>query len=73
MESFDALMWSNLEKLGKGTVHLDIRGGVDRSRLPGFMRLYERGYCTLTETGPGDSVHIFKITSAGQAMLDERK
>jgi hypothetical protein len=72
MESFDALMWSNLEQLGRGTVRLDIRGGVDRSRLPGFMKLYERGCCTLVETGPGDSVHIFKITPAGQALLDER-
>lgn len=69
MDQLDAAMWRNLELLENSVVHLDIRYGGDRARLPGFIRLYELGYCTLKETGPGDSVHIFKIAPAGEAAL----
>jgi hypothetical protein len=73
VEQFDAAMWRNLEQLAVGTVHLDIRNRLDRSRQPGFLKLYEGGYCTLKETGPGDSINFFAITDTGRALLAARK
>ena len=50
-----------------------MRYAADRVRIPGFIKVYEMGYCTLKETGPGDSVNIFKITPAGTAALSAKR
>jgi hypothetical protein len=69
----DAVDWRNLEAVEAGNVLLDSRSALDKVRLPGFLKLYARGYCTLVETGPGDSVHIFSLTQAGKEALDARR
>lgn len=68
MQPLDEAGWRNLERLENG-ITLDVRYDRQRVQLAGFMELHRRGYCTLTETGPGDSVHIFRITPAGKAAL----
>lgn len=68
MEPLDEAGWRNLERLENG-VTLDIRYDRQWAQLPTFIELYQRGYCTLQETGPGGSVHIFRITPAGKAAL----
>ena len=61
--------WSNLEQLERGSMTLDERYALRRQKLPDFMKLYEAGYATIEETGPGGSVSIFRISAAGKAAL----
>lgn len=73
MDEMNALDWRNLERVEAGSVMLDRRSILDEVQIPAFLALYERGYCTLVETGPGDSVHIFSLTQAGKDALDARR
>lgn len=73
MDEMDAAAWRKLERVEAGSVMLDMRSLLDKVEIPAFMKLYERGYCTLVETGPGDSVHIFSLTQAGKEALDARR
>ncbi len=73
MMKLDAADWRNLELLNENSLLLDIPQAASYARLPQFIRLYEAGYCTLVETGPGDSVHIFAISEAGKTALAERR
>ncbi|MBI1258310.1 MAG: hypothetical protein GC204_12630 [Chloroflexi bacterium] len=73
MERLDESGWQNLEALERGRVLLDMRQVRDKLKIPAFIGLYEQGFATLQETGPGDSVHIFMITTAGKEALDAHR
>lgn len=58
-----------LENLSVGTVILDRRYYRDRAEVDVYLKLYEMGFCTLVETGPGDSVLKFTINDDGRQAL----
>lgn len=73
LEGLDDMGWRNLELLENKVVQLDYRQGIDKQKIPGFLKLYELGLATLKETGPGDSIHVFRISEAGKAALAARR
>ena len=73
MVRLDESGWQNLEALEKGSVLLDMRQVRHTVKIPAFIKLYEQGFATLQETGPGDSIHIFKLTPAGKEALEAHR
>ncbi|MEO8396631.1 MAG: hypothetical protein ABI700_26800 [Chloroflexota bacterium] len=73
MSELDETGWRSLETLENGEVRLDLQSVREKLKIPEFIKLYEQGYSTLQETGPGDSIHVFKITPSGIAALAARR
>lgn len=48
---------------------LDRRSQADHAAIAAYLELYQLGFCTLVETGRGDSVLKFMITERGRQAL----
>ncbi len=49
MEPMDTTDWRNLEQVAAGNVLLDSRSLLDKGRIAGFLKLYERGEQVLAQ------------------------